>query len=251
MSYPWCTIACRLLVRARWAGFSPSRLSAKTVCISTCGLLRTPATCPSCSGSTEVVSCVVWFAYLLTQQTGAFVYGGSAAITYNGAANAARGVVIVSINYRLGTLGYLALPELSNEPGNGAWLFLDQQMALQFVRDNIARFGGNPNDVTLWGESAGCASVTLHMTEPTSWPYFHKAICESSPAYQQTMSVQRKERLGSQLASRLCPSGSDSVECMRNLPATTGAFTDAAWLPAVACAGAADRPAPASQTGGH
>ncbi|HJJ36898.1 MAG TPA: carboxylesterase family protein, partial [Methanocorpusculum sp.] len=87
---------------------------------------------------------------------GGWCYGSGAEAIYNGEQFAKEGIILVTINYRLGTLGYLALDTLMEEYGTaGNWATLDQICALQWVHDNIAKFGGNPNDVTIGGESAG------------------------------------------------------------------------------------------------
>jgi len=81
---------------------------------------------------------------------------------------------------RLGPFGFL--PQLDDTVGDNAGL-LDQRLAMQWVKDNIANFGGDPDQVTLFGESAGGASIGLHLISPTSWPLFNRAIMESGKAY--------------------------------------------------------------------
>ncbi len=93
-----------------------------------------------------------------------------------------NGVVLVTINYRLGALGYLAHPALSADDPRGVsgnYGLLDQVAALEWVRDNIAAFGGDPGNVTIFGESAGAQSVTEIMATPLSAGLFHKAILQS------------------------------------------------------------------------
>ena len=149
---------------------------------------------------------------------GAFVTGGSASPTYDGERLASRGdSVIVTINYRLGDLGFLALPfGTTSDAANGAWGFTDQQLALKWVQQNIAAFGGDPSRVTLWGESAGAASVTLHTITPSSWPYFHQALFESSPAFAQTAELDTKLRQGRLVATYF---SCFTLACMRNIAA--------------------------------
>jgi para-nitrobenzyl esterase len=104
---------------------------------------------------------------------------------YNGAEFARRGVVFVSINYRLGVLGYLAHADLSAESPDGVsgnYGLQDQITALQWVRDNIHAFGGDPSNVTIMGESAGALSVSYLLTSPEAEGLFHKAIIESPNA---------------------------------------------------------------------
>ena len=109
-----------------------------------------------------------------------YIYGGSftngAAITYPSDILALHGVVVVVIQYRLGPFGFLTTGD-SSAPGNFA--MLDQVEALKWVQDNIETFGGNSTEVTIFGESAGAASVSLHLLSPLSKGLFHQAIVES------------------------------------------------------------------------
>ena len=100
---------------------------------------------------------------------------------YDGSNLAKRGVVLVSINYRLGALGFLAHPLLSAESGvSGNYGLLDQIAALQWVQRNIAAFGGDPGNVTIFGESAGGTSVQALLASPHSKGLFHRAIVQSA-----------------------------------------------------------------------
>lgn len=111
---------------------------------------------------------------------GGFQFGSSADIPYDGSKLAAEGVVIVTFNYRLGVFGFLALSELDSEgTPSGDFGLQDQQMALKWVKNNIAVFGGDPDNVTIFGESAGAHSVGLLMSSPLSKGLFNKAILES------------------------------------------------------------------------
>lgn len=113
---------------------------------------------------------------------GAFTYGAAGVPLYDGAALAARGVVIVTVNYRLGRLGFFAHPALTREDPNGQlgnYGIMDQVAALRWVKRNIAGFGGDPGNVTIFGESAGAGTVQILMSSPTSAGLFHKAISES------------------------------------------------------------------------
>ncbi|MDT7744688.1 MAG: para-nitrobenzyl esterase [Actinomycetota bacterium] len=120
---------------------------------------------------------MVWF------YGGAFVLGAASAPTYRGYGLVRTGdVVYVSVNYRLGALGYLdfssfATPE---RPLDGNLGLRDQLAALRWVQENIAAFGGDPDNVTIFGESAGAISVTTLMTMPAARGLFHRAIAESS-----------------------------------------------------------------------
>lgn len=109
---------------------------------------------------------------------GSFLHGGSAAPVYDGANLAAAGpVVVVTLNYRLGALGFLA--GLDTIDGNFG--ILDQQLALRWVQENISAFGGDPERVTLFGQSAGAMSVGIHLDAPSSQALFRAAILESNP----------------------------------------------------------------------
>lgn len=114
---------------------------------------------------------------------GALTTGASREAKYDGRKVAERGVIVVSINYRVGVLGWLAHPELSKEsPDNvsGNYGLLDQVEALRWVKRNISAFGGNPNNVTIAGESAGGLSVMYLMASPPARGLFHKAIAQSA-----------------------------------------------------------------------
>ena len=114
---------------------------------------------------------------------GGFVNGGSSPAVYDGSAFARRGIVFVSINYRLGRFGFFAHPALTAETPKGTPLgnygFLDQFAALQWVKRNAAAFGGDPSNVTIFGESAGGGSVNALMISPMAKGLFHKAIVQS------------------------------------------------------------------------
>jgi len=129
---------------------------------------------------------------------GALVAGSSREALYDGARLAARGLVVVSINYRLGVLGWLAHPELSAESPNrvsGNYGLLDQIEALRWVRQNIRAFGGDPANVTIDGESAGGLSVMYLMAAPPARGLFAKAIAQS--AYMVSTPELKQRRFGS------------------------------------------------------
>ncbi len=113
---------------------------------------------------------------------GGFQAGAGPEPRHDGDALARKGVVVVTINYRLGVFGFLAHPELTRESGrksSGNYGLLDQVAALRWVRDNIAAFGGNPQNVTIFGESAGLFAVSALMASPPAAGLFHRAIGES------------------------------------------------------------------------
>jgi para-nitrobenzyl esterase len=114
---------------------------------------------------------------------GALLGGSSAERMYDGAKLAAHGVVVVSINYRVGVFGFLAHPELSAESPlgiSGNWGILDQIAALKWVKQNIASFGGDPANVTIAGQSAGGLSVMYLLASPEARGLFAKAIAQSA-----------------------------------------------------------------------
>ena len=160
---------------------------------------------------------------------GAYIAGSGSTSAYHGDRLARRGVVVVTINYRVGALGFLAHPELSAEsPGraSGNYGLLDQIAALRWVRDNIATFGGDPGNVTIFGESAGGGSVMLLTVSPLARGLFHKAISESGAALppqprgferpNATVTLAQAERAGAAFARQL---GAASLSELRELPA--------------------------------
>ena len=113
---------------------------------------------------------------------GGFQAGSSSEPRYDGEQFAKKGIIVVSLNYRLGIFGFLAHPELTKESGHNAsgnYGLMDQIAALQWVKKNIAVFGGDPNNVTIGGESAGSLSVSAVMASPLSRGLIHGAIGES------------------------------------------------------------------------
>jgi para-nitrobenzyl esterase len=114
---------------------------------------------------------------------GGFVGGSGASAESDGASFAKQGIVLVTFNYRLGRLGHFVFPALSKEhpeEPKGSYAFMDQVAALKWVQQNIAAFGGDANNVTIFGESAGGVSVHSMLTIPAARGLFHKAILESS-----------------------------------------------------------------------
>jgi len=117
---------------------------------------------------------------------GGFVAGTTSESRQDGSNLAQHGVIVVSMNYRLGVFGFLVHPELAKESGHnsaGNYGLMDQLAALQWVHDNIAAFGGDPGNVTIFGESAGSFSVSSQMASPLAKGLFHKAIGESGAAF--------------------------------------------------------------------
>ena len=167
---------------------------------------------------------------------GGFVNGGSSPAVYDGSPSAARGVVFVSFNYRLGRFGFFGHPALTKEDPSGLlgnYGFLDQIAALEWVRRNIAAFGGDPNNVTIFGESAGGGSVHMLMTSPLARGLFHKAIVQSGGGRSRgpiSMRALREpgpkgepsgEQLGLEFAKQAGVTGDDAaaLAALRKLPA--------------------------------
>lgn len=112
---------------------------------------------------------------------GSWSWGGTQFDLYNGERfiKERDGVILVTANYRLGPLGFLAAAGNDQLPGNQG--LLDQRNAMIWISENIAAFGGDPARLTIFGESAGSGSVSCHLVMPASWPYFSKAMMESGP----------------------------------------------------------------------
>lgn len=132
---------------------------------------------------------------------GGFVSGTANDPLFNGAKLAQAGLIVVTVNYRLGALGWLVHPALSD--GGGNYGLMDQIAALHWVHDNIAAFGGDPGNVTLFGSGAGATSVALLMLSAQSRDLFQKAILQSVPARARLRSVQEAEAIGRQFVAAL------------------------------------------------
>ena len=145
---------------------------------------------------------------------GSFVDGNSSNPLFDGRHLASRGeVVVVTLNYRLGALGFLA--GIDGLKGNFG--LMDQRLAMQWVRDNIAHFGGDPEQVTLFGQSAGAMSVGLHLISPASQALFDAAIMESNPYGIPYKSLELAGHFASTLASNLgCER--EGLACLRGKP---------------------------------
>ncbi len=148
---------------------------------------------------------------------GGLVNGGASKGFYNGTAFAKRGVVVVTINYRLGAFGFLTHSELGAGP-QGNWGLLDQIAALRWVRDNIAAFGGNPGCVTVFGESAGALSTCTLMASPAARGLFHRAIVESGAAPNGVRTLAASQALW-QTKLREAGVRDTSLAALRRLPA--------------------------------
>ncbi len=149
---------------------------------------------------------------------GAFINGNGA--MYDSRWLVDRGdIVVVTLNYRLGALGFLAHPALGPPGAVGNYGLQDQQAALRWVRDNIAAFGGDPEKVTIAGESAGGMSVCDHMVAPDSQGLFRAAIIQSGPCQAQ-VALPQAERVSVDFARDVgCGDPATAAACLRRLPA--------------------------------
>jgi para-nitrobenzyl esterase len=172
---------------------------------------------------------MVWF------HLGAFLFGSSSWTTaegklmFDGENLSREAVVVVTVNYRLGRFGFMAHPWLSQESEHGVsgnYGFLDQVAALEWIKDNIASFGGDPGNVTIFGVSAGSASCSLHMASPLSRGLFHRVIAgsggfmsaaaQSSGVFDRLLDLTSAEARGLVVTDLL---GVKNVEELRALPA--------------------------------
>lgn len=155
---------------------------------------------------------------------GGYTLGAGGLPPYDGQALAKRGVVLVTLNYRLGHLGFFAHPALEGEDPDGPthnFALLDQIAALRWVQQNIAAFGGDRDNVTLFGESAGGRSVLSLMASPLAAGLFHKAIVQSAytlPDVERELALEKGQRIAQHLGLEHA-----SAEQLRQLPA------DAFW----------------------
>lgn len=160
-----------------------------------------------------------------------FIHGGA---NMSGAANvsvlgkylydgtklaAEKDVVVVTIQYRIGALGFLSHPALSKESGHGSgnYATMDQILALQWLQKNISKFAGDPANVTIFGQSAGAASVLTLLASPVARGLFAKAIVQSG--YLNELPLKESEKLGGAMASELGCDGEDAktLQCLRRL----------------------------------
>lgn len=150
---------------------------------------------------------------------GGFTIGSSGMANYSGEAMAQRGAVFVNFNYRVGALGFLAHPELTAEQGgaSGNYGTMDQTAALQWIHDNIDRFGGDPSKVVIMGQSAGARSVATQMFAPAARSLFRAVVMSSGCNLRSaTASLSEAEQVGMQFQQAL---GAGNLAAMRNVPA--------------------------------
>ncbi len=173
--------------------------------------------------------------------------GSASAAPYSGAALARKGVVVISVNYRLGALGFLAHPELTRESGHGAsgnYGLMDIIAALKWVRTNAPAFGGDPANVTMFGQSAGAWNISNLQVSPLARGLYRRAIAMSGGDFAPADTphgiplLPEAEQAGTRLATRL---GADSLAKLRTIPASAiveaskswPAFTDRSNVPGV------------------
>lgn len=161
---------------------------------------------------------------------GAFVLGSGSDAPYDGRVlSESTHAVVVAINYRLGPLGFLALPELEAEdaayPSSGNYGFEDQRAALQWVKANIAAFGGDPSRVAVFGESAGGISTCLHMVSPGSEGLFASTMIQSGPCDTLTTEADAHAQGLALVEAVGCDAEADVLACMRGK--TTAEIIDA------------------------
>lgn len=158
---------------------------------------------------------------------GGYLNGSTALPYYDGSALAHFGAVVVTINYRLGIMGFFAHPQLSRETRehvSGNYGLLDQIAALQWVQENIAAFGGDARTVTIFGESAGAGSVSCLLFSPLAKGLFHRAIAESGALDDQLKDlrnprggIESAEHQGAELARELACGGGAVLPCLREM----------------------------------
>jgi para-nitrobenzyl esterase len=157
---------------------------------------------------------------------GAFLQGAGSIPLYDGTRLAQKGVIVVTVNYRLGALGFFAHPLLIKESPHhsaGDYGMLDQIAALKWVQRNIAAFGGDPRKVTVFGESAGGESVNLLMVSPLAKDLFQRAIVESGPIaggtrflHKEVNDIMPAEEVGKVVSKNLnCSKAKDELQCLR------------------------------------
>ncbi len=168
----------------------------------------TPATSAS-----ERLPVLVWI------HAGAGIMGSTARPIYDGNALAKKGVVVVSANYRLGVFGWFAHPELTRESehrSSGNYGALDQLAALQWVQKNIAQFGGDPNKVTMFGQSAGCGAVNWLAASPLAKGLVRGGIGQSFRTFHRMITLAEAENVGAQFAKAI---GKPTLAALRAMPA--------------------------------
>jgi para-nitrobenzyl esterase len=173
---------------------------------------------------------------------GGFGSGGSTVPLYDGEDLAKKGIVVVNINYRVGILGFLAHPDLSDENAektSGNYGILDQIAALEWVKKNIEAFGGDPNNVTIAGQSAGAFSVNALVVSPKAKGLFHKAIAQSGGIFTRNNglvsgiqgAIERGQQLTDNMGITLAELRNISADSLIKIPGRYGPVFDGKVLP--------------------
>jgi para-nitrobenzyl esterase len=145
--------------------------------------------------------------------------GSGVEALFNGETLARRGIVLITVNYRLGIFGFFAHPALTEESphhASGNYGLADQLMALQWVKQNVARFGGNPANVTIFGESAGAADVNALIASPLSKGLFQRVIAQSGPVGNTPLRAEAEKR-GEDFAAQFGATGNQALAKLRSL----------------------------------
>ena len=186
-----------------------------------------------------------------------WIHGGGftqdASRNYDGAKLAAEGTVVVTVDFRLGALGFLAHPAFASHPGGpaGNYGLMDQQQALRWVKSNIAKFGGDKHNVTIAGESAGGVSVLAHLVSLSSRALFDRAIVESGAFALNQVPLADAENFGKAFADAVGCSD-QTAACLRHVPVDTlvNAFPSAA-IPGVVDGNVLTEPIGTALAAGH
>jgi len=146
--------------------------------------------------------------YWCISTVGGFIAGDGSEYRYDGESMARKGIVTVTVNYRLGIFGFFNHPELTKESAHkasGNYGLLDQSAALRWVKENIEQFGGDPSRITIAGESAGSYSVSAQMATPLSRDMLAGAICESGSllGFRQMPTLNEAEARGVEFARKI------------------------------------------------
>ncbi len=208
------------------------------------GLWRKSEDCLYLNVWTPAASAAERLPVLLWIHAGAGTMGSTARPIYDGNALAKKGVVVVSINYRLGVFGWFAHPELTAESehrSSGNYGALDQMAALRWVKNNIGQFGGDPNKVTMFGQSSGCSAVNWLAASPLAKGLARAGIGQSFRTYRRMITLAEAESMGAQFgrtigkpsaAALRAMSAQDLLQASVKTPAATGgAIVDGWFLP--------------------
>ena len=197
----------------RWkAPQPPAAWNRRARCIGPYGPACAQAAPPTTVTSEDCLTLNVWtpgakgdrLPVLVYIYGGGFAVGSASSPVFDGTQLARHGVVVVTLNYRLNVFGFLAHPALtaeSPEHTSGNYGLLDQVAALQWIQANAAAFGGNPRNVTIFGESAGAGSVSALMTKPRAKGIYVRAIMNSAPVFRPQLGIADAEAAGVKLAA--------------------------------------------------